>query len=592
MGCTQPTSSSQMIFKPAYEYKDDGIEHGVLSKFNPQTTILKAGTQLHPEVSPLKHNIKYLQDIAVKMRDGITIYIDIYLPPDLKPEEKIPVLIAWSPYGKTAGTAPRYINLFNMLGMGNKWSSGLTKFEGPDPDYWCDKGYAICNPDPRGIARSEGNITMIGSQEANDCYDLIEWLAVQDWCNGKTALTGTSYLTFSQWFIAATEPPHLTCFAPHEGLQDAYRDIAYVGGIPDPNFLQRLQNNHVSSTKGVLREDMIAEMKKYPLANAELWKDKCAECKKIKIPAFITASYSNTLHTMGTFRAWREISSEKKWLRIHDTQEWPDYYDEKNTEERLKFFDYFLKDVKNDWESTPKVRYALLDLEGGNKVNIIAEEFPPKNITYKKLYFDAVTRLLINKPNPEDKVLRYSPNGLPVRTSFQMTFDKETSFLGYPKVKLFMECEDYNDMDVFVWVQKIDKRGNILSEFVVPNKGAALQDFTQDGASTLRYKGVHGKLRASMRHLDPEKSTDIIPYYTFDRVQKLSKGQIVELDIKLSPIGLTYYKDESLRIMVSSHDEIGSIMPGTPGCIPDNKGTHILHTGGKYASYLQIPFLN
>ena len=94
--------SEQMIFKPAYEYKDDGIEHGVLSKFNPRTTILKAGTQLHPEVSPLKHDIKYLQDVGVKMRDGITIYIDIYLPPDLKPEERVPVLIAWNPNGKTA----------------------------------------------------------------------------------------------------------------------------------------------------------------------------------------------------------------------------------------------------------------------------------------------------------------------------------------------------------------------------------------------------------------------------------------------------------------------------------------------------------
>jgi predicted acyl esterase len=583
--------SEEMIFKPAYEYKDDGIEHGVLSKFNPRETILKAGTQLHPATSPLKHDIKYLQDVGVKMRDGITIYVDIFLPPNLKPDEKVPVLIAWSPYGKTAGTAPRYINLFNMLGMGNKWSSGLTKFEGPDPDYWCWKGYAICNPDPRGIARSEGNITMIGSQEANDCYDLIEWLAVQDWCNGKTALTGTSYLTFSQWFIAATQPPHLTCIAPHEGLQDAYRDIAFVGGIPDPNFLNRLQVNHVSSTKGVLREDMIEEMKKYPLANAELWKDKCADCKKIKIPVFVSASYSNTLHTMGTFRAWRGISSEKKWLRIHDTQEWPDYYDEKNTEERCKFFDYFLKEIENGWEKTPKVRYCLLDLEGGNKLNIKAEEFPPKNVIYKKFYFNALTRLLINDPPLEDKLLRYSPDGLPVRTSFQVTFDDETSFLGYPKVKLFMECEGYDDMDVFVWIQKIDKRGNVLSEFVVPNHGAALQDFTQDGASTLRYKGSIGKLRSSMRHLDPEKSTDIIPYYTFDRIEKLTKGQIVELDIKLSPIGLTYYKDETLRIMISSHDEIGSIMPGTPGCIPDNKGTHILHTGGKYASYLQIPFL-
>jgi len=53
-----------------------------------------------------------------------------------------------------------------MLGMGNKWSSCLTKFEGPDPDYWYVKGYAVCNPDPRGITLSERNITMIGSQEA------------------------------------------------------------------------------------------------------------------------------------------------------------------------------------------------------------------------------------------------------------------------------------------------------------------------------------------------------------------------------------------------------------------------------------------
>ena len=296
---------------------------------------------------------------------------------------------------------------------------------------------------------------------------------------------------------------------------------------------------------GALREDIIEEMNKYPFANEELWKDKCAQCNKIKIPAFITASYSNTLHTMGTFRAWREIGSEKKWLRIHDTQEWPDYYDEKNTEERRKFFDFYLKGINKGWENdTPKVRYALLDLEGGNRLNIVSEEFPPKNVEYKKLYFNAFTRLLVNEPPNEDKIIKYTPNGLPVRTSFQITFNEETSFVGYPKVKLFMECEEYNDMDIFVWVQKIDKRGNVLSEFVVPNHGAALQDFTQDGASTLRNRGCHGKLRASMRHLDPKKSTDIIPYYTFDRVEKLSKGEIVELDIKLSPIGLVYYKDE------------------------------------------------
>ncbi|MBC8924050.1 hydrolase, partial [Escherichia coli] len=74
-------------------------------------------------------------------------------------------------------------------------------------------------------------------------------------------------------------------------------------------------------------------------------------------------------------------------------------------------------------------------------------------------------------------------------------------FVGYPKAKLFMEVDGYDDLDVFVWLQKLDKFGNVLSEFVVPNHGAALQDFTQEGASALRYKGAWGRLRASMRQL-------------------------------------------------------------------------------------------
>lgn len=95
-----------------------------------------------------------------------------------------------------------------------------------------------------------------------------------------------------------------------------------------------------------------------------------------------------------------------------------------------------------------------------------------------------------------------------------------------------------------------------------------------------------------MRHLDVEHSTDEIPAYSFDRVEKLSEKQRVELDIVLSPIGLSYDKDETLRIVISSKDELGSVMPGTPGCTPDNGGIHILHTGGITTSYLQLPLLN
>ena len=578
--------TEEMCFSPSFEYIDTGIEHGVLSPFETKEITLEKGQLIAEGFKPLSCDIKMLKDVPVKLRDGVTIYTDIYLPIT---DEKVPVLIAWSPYGKSAGTAPRYKNLFNMLGMGNHWNSGLTKFEAPDPAYWCTHGYAVCNPDMRGIAHSEGDTTMIGSQEAEDGYDLIEWLASQSWSNGKTALTGTSYLAFSQWYIAAEQPPHLTCINPTEGLADGYRDLAFIGGIPDKNFIERLQVNHVSAT-GAKREDLTKEMTAYPLANAALWQDKVADPSKIIVPAFVIASYSNTLHTIGTFRSWRSLRSKEKWLRIHDRQEWPYYYDESNTEELRRFFDYYLLGKENGWPDTPTVRYSLLDLQGGNQTDIPAESFPPATSENKRYYMNGQFRSLQETPEPTDLPVKYLADNLPGRTSFQMTFDKETHFVGYPKVKLFIEVDGYDDMDVFVWVQKLDTFGNVLSEFVVPNHGAALQDFTQEGASALRYKGAWGRLRASMRHLDSQ-ATDEIPAYSFDRVEKLSPKEIVDLDISLSPIGLSYQAGETLRIVISTKDELGSVMPGTPGCIPDNKGAHILHTGGEYASYLQLPVM-
>eukprot|EP01057_Protomagalhaensia_wolfi_P001391 Protomagalhaensia_wolfi_Nauph_80__1390@NODE_1834_length_1317_cov_111_398279_g1434_i0_p2_GENE_NODE_1834_length_1317_cov_111_398279_g1434_i0NODE_1834_length_1317_cov_111_398279_g1434_i0_p2_ORF_typecomplete_len142_score26_97Peptidase_S15/PF02129_18/1_3e23Peptidase_S9/PF00326_21/0_0021Hydrolase_4/PF12146_8/0_0047Abhydrolase_7/PF12715_7/0_086Chlorophyllase/PF07224_11/0_11_NODE_1834_length_1317_cov_111_398279_g1434_i0398823 len=120
-----------------------------------------------------------------------------------------------------------------------EWNSGLAKFEGPDPDYWIRHGYAVCNPDMRGIAHT----AMIGSQEAQDGYDLIAWIASQEWSSGKTALTGTSYLAF----IAAEQPPHLTCINPVEGLWDGYRDLTFIGGTPDAHFINRLAVHRVSA---------------------------------------------------------------------------------------------------------------------------------------------------------------------------------------------------------------------------------------------------------------------------------------------------------------------------------------------------------
>ena len=61
-------------------------------------------------------------------------------------------------------------------------------------------------------------------------------------------------------------------------------------------------------------------------------------------------------------------------------------------EERLRFFDYYMKGIDNGWKETPTVRYCLHDMEGGNKVDQPATQFPPVGTEYKKLYLNGLTR--------------------------------------------------------------------------------------------------------------------------------------------------------------------------------------------------------
>ncbi len=572
--------SAERIFVPSYPYNEN--EHGLFTGFNPSTTTLPAGHKIAPQFKALTTDIVFERDIAVTLRDGVTIYVDVFRPTG---SEKLPVIVAWSPYGKSGGSSVRTTSLFTMLGMDNELVSGLEKFEGPDPAYWCAHGYAVCNPDARGIAHCDGDSVMLGRQEGQDCYDVIEWLAVQTWCTGKVAMSGTSYLTMMQWFTAAEQPPHLTVINPWEGLTDAYRDLVMEGGIPDFGFPERLQHNYAGKGQ---REDIVAEAKRHPLVN-ELWEDKAARLDKIIVPAYVVASYSNTLHTAGTFRAWRRIASQEKWLRIHNTLEWPDYYDSFHVEDLRRFFDHYLKGEQNGWEQTSRVRYSVLDMKGGDRTNLPATTFPPEGVLDTKFYLNGSTRSLVREVPSNASTVVYDAQTQPGLASFIIRFETETVMVGYPKLRLWVEAKDADDMDLFFLVQKLDALGNHLQQFNIPNQGAMMQDATERGGTVLRYKGSPGRLRVSARHLDPASSTETVPEHSFDRIEKLSPGEIVDIEVGLLPLGLVFYPGEQLRLIIDSQNALGAIMPGVGGYVSRNRGQHVIHAGGAHGSYLQLP---
>ena len=55
------------------------------------------------------------------------------------------------------------------------------------------------------------------------------------------------------------------------------------------------------------------------------------------------------------------------------------------------------------------------------------------------------------------------------------------------------------------------------------------------------------------------------------------------------PVGLALHPGEQLRLVVCGHNLIGGAMPGMANLTPDNRGRHVIHTGGARASFLQLP---
>jgi predicted acyl esterase len=550
--------------KEVREFRNEQFEV-IYFKVNPISESAGRFPELAPGVT-VEDGILIERDVAVPMRDGTIIYTDIYRPDGAT---NLPAIVAWSPYGKRAGYAG---------GMGIPISglppvSPMTKFEGPDPSYWCKHGYAVINPDSRGAGNSQGDIVQFCSAEGRDGHDLIEWVAARDWCNGKVGMSGNSWLAIAQWFIAAERPPHLVAIAPWEGFTDFYRDSLFIGGIPEVGFV----GNSIHRMFGPGRmEDIPAMMRKYPLMNA-YWEDKIARVGNIEIPAYVVASWTSPVHTYGTFDGFRRIRSRDKWLRVHNTQEWPDYYTPENLEDLQRFFDYYLKGVQNGWEKTPRVRLSILDPGGTDRVNRPENEFPLARTQYQKLFLDAATGTLSPEPVKKESATRYRADDGKGQATFTFKFDEDAELTGYMKLRLWVEADGADDMDLFVYIEKLDGQGNPISALVF-------------GIPVL---GAQGLLRVSHRELDEVRSTPSEPFLAHRREQLLKPKEIVPVEIGIWPMGMLWHAGQQLCVVVQGNGSSwrDDLIPGVKIFQRElrNRGNHIIHTGGNFDSHLLVP---
>lgn len=172
-----------------------------------------------PHGSRPEYRIAVEKNVPAKMRDGATLYADVYRP---DAPGRFPVILLRLPYGKHMAA------------------------DFGDHEFFPARGYVVVIQDGRGRFESEGTYYPL-IDEPFDGYDTVEWAASLPYANGLVGTQGQSYLGATQYLLAPTRPPHLRCAFPVSAAADFHQSWVYhTGGafslgwqIPYAIFLAR-----------------------------------------------------------------------------------------------------------------------------------------------------------------------------------------------------------------------------------------------------------------------------------------------------------------------------------------------------------------
>ena len=503
---------------------------------------------------------------SIPMRDGKKLAADIYLPENGMQEH--PVILVQTPYNRL---------FYRVLGL------PLVGFDLENSDYafviadWrCFYGSAAaCIPNPK---------------RGEDGYDAVEWIAGQEWSNGKIGTWGLSALGRVQYLTAREQPPHLLCAAPLVAAPQ-YNYLEYFpGGVIRTEYVEQLDQLGFGLSL-FLYNNVI-----YNLA-WEFTEENTWYPDEIEIPLFMTAGwFDHNIEVMLDFfeglqnespidahqlliGPWTHSGIDKEEqgeLLFEDAVGWSDSL-------CLMFFNYYLLNEQNGWESREAIQYY--ETTENNWATSAA--WPPEGTDTMRFYLGENGQLTETPPEVNNLSQSFSSDPRnPSPTNGGPTLRADLLQGPYDQSLAVENRDDLLIFDTEVLTETLQIRGaprctlNISSDRKDTDFAIRMTDVFPDGRSILILDGIR-----RMRFREG---------YTAEDTMLMQPGTVYRAVIELPPIAYAIQTGHKLRIDISSANyprfDVNLNNGGAMYHAGDSLVTvNTVHFGQNHPSWISIP---
>jgi putative CocE/NonD family hydrolase len=571
--------------------------------------------------------MKWDRDVMVRMRDGVHVCIDVYRPDD---PGKFPALLAFCAWNKDLQTPDATENNGPQPAWSPFWFGGQ---EAGDSRFLTSRGYAHIIGNPRGVGKSEDSPAGTPPMAPNmDFYDLIEWIAVQPWCDGNVGMIGISAFAGAQWQAAMQQPPHLKAIFPYDACPaNWFRDYnpggvlqimsIFIGAtsvahetigrpVPLPLEMEKLWEEamknpdyrmygnlyNILTMKGQRDKATFASLIN-PYEAEEAVKITEDNFKKIKLPTYTGGGwydYTYKMHLEGCQSWWDGIKVPKKLLftgLAHLERPFHSIHSE-----ILRWYDYWLKGINTGIMDEPPVKMWVM----GANVWYEADNWPVPETKWTKYYLQSWERLR------EEPFLPSSRDGIEQPDAFVQMPPSQTRQIQKLRYMTDPLPEDMliagpSALYIHASIDQPDTNWIVILKDVGPDESirTAREGETMLHTDLPERELIRGWLKASHRALDSKKSKPWKPWHPFTR--KASKpvvpGEINEYAIEILSTANLFKKGHRICLEITSVD----IPTGSAGLtnveyIPyhvcsSNTVVHKIYHNEKYPSYLLLPVI-